>query len=366
MSQGIRYYALLIVCVFASFGANAQQFSSALLQTIYEKLPATSSDSLRVKGFEVGVERTNKGVISELGVRIPIMSGDSTLVGNFIRRTLLDIITAEKGRDLMNVLDRNKCKLYLNDAEYQEGPFWELERGVAIATDCSSFDLRRDSLAYSVFWGRENGDKLKMTFPANIQILTGMDKVEMELALADILFAPYPAVQDEVVQDSALYTKQGSLYVKEDKSFLIEDMTNTTYYSKRWLTGHFDLVYSPDYVAETLMNLFLVSSEYGASTNLYLQHNVYGNKTLEYELTLDDFLAYCRANNFELYAGAEEVTKEEIKATVIAYSKEANFIHLLYVSTDIGAIFSTQKRVISAYLYTYISYDNVANLFDKN
>ncbi len=358
-------YIALIVCAFAVLSANAQQFKSIYLEQIFEKLPTNIQQQRggTIGGFQVEVESDYSGVISEMGLKLPIFEGDTTLITSFAQRFFLDLMTATNAQDIENVLDRNKCKLYLNGAEYQKGPFWSLKHGLSILNECSSFDVRRDSLVYKLKWATAQ-NTLSLDFPANIQILMGRDKLELERGIKSIMMREYPVPIDSILSDSSRYKKSGSVYSLKGDSFLVDSLNSSTYYV-RGHEGEFEPIHNPYLPAETMANLFLRSTSGGATTKLLVEQRMYGNDVRTFDVTLDNFRGYCKEHNLKVYIGFENITDQRIEATVTLFSSEYNYIHLLYVVTDISSLFNLKDSFIAARLYSYIPFDNVTELFDN-
>ena len=58
----------------------------------------------------------------------------------------------------------------------------------------------------------------------------------------------------------------------------------------------------------------------------------------------------------------EDTTKSSLKATVIAYNRNLNFIHLLAINTSFNELFKSNGQ-FNITLFTNIPTDNIKNLF---
>ncbi len=361
----IKSYLLLTICVFALYSANAQMFKSVYLESIYDNLPETIKDSGEgvIGGFNVDIEYDSDGVISQMGVDLPIFDQDTTLISSFSERFFLDLLLATREHDRKNVLDRSKCKLYFNGAEYQKGPFWSLSSGLRTLKECRSFDVKRDSLSLSMRWS-DGSNTLDLTIPANIQIITGLDKPELESGLERLMLSHTNKNVRYAESNVSKYTAFGDdLYLNIGKNFLIDSLTNTTYYTKN-KRGKFEVIYNPDRLAESFANLFLCSTKESEKTKLRIEQHMYGRNTRGFEVTIGTFHSFCKANGLEVYVGFERIEQSEVEASIILHNREYNYIHLLHIISNVDSMFSSKEQSLEARMFAYIPFDNVAELFE--
>ncbi|MFI3282150.1 MAG: hypothetical protein SNG10_01305 [Rikenellaceae bacterium] len=359
---------LIIVCAFAVYTAKAQQCEYRYLESIYEKLPSAikTEGGGDISGFSVEMTYNGDGVVSTLGVRLPIFDGDSTLVSQFAKRYFLDLILTKSDLDIKNVLDRNKSKLYFNGAEYQVGPYWNLHNGLSILNRSVSYEMKRDSLEYRLVWKDSDNSILALKFPANIQILTGRDKLELESEIESLFTKDFEAKDiSEILNTDSLYTKlESGVYAKIGESFLIDSMSSTTYYTRK-KANKYEFVYSPDMLGYSLVNLLLRYTKYGDKTTINVEQRMYGNSVKTFKITTNSLREFCETNGFDPYIGVESCSDDRVEATVILHNKELNYIHMFHVATDVNSLFGSKDSFISARLFSYIPFDNVADIFDE-
>ncbi|MFR9591083.1 MAG: hypothetical protein SNG27_01650 [Rikenellaceae bacterium] len=357
-----------MVCAFAFLYANAQLCENIYLASIFEKLPydIKSNGEGEIDGFRVKVEYNPYGVVSTVGVKLPIFEGDTTIISSFVERFFLDLILAQRDLDIKNVLDHSRSKLYFNGAEYQKGPYWNLSNGLSILNRTILFDMRRDSLEYSLEWGDGNNSTLALKFPANIQILTGKDKSELENGI-EAQFVKCSEINNPKFEseEEEKYSKlKSGLFARNGVSFLLDSISSTTYYTRK-RSNSYEVVYTPDMIAPSLSNLLLMRSEFGDETIIQVEQRMYGNSIKSFEITTNTLRRFCEANELKTYVGVEKVNGDKIEATVLLHNAELNYLHMLHVITDISSLFSSDRKFMSARLFSYIPFDNVTDLFEE-
>ncbi len=247
----------IMTLAFISPGAIAQQFDCRYVESLYKDVPAQliEIDSCLLNGFRVKVDSLD-GIVTNVGVKIPnIENLSDSLLESFAERKLLEVMLAKSQHDLINVLDYSKAKLFLNGADYIKGPFWDLKEGLNVVKENETMLIYRDSLNYSIQWGK-NDDKFAINFPANIQAVTSKDKAELENELAGLLISDCDLKQDAVSVDVTSFEKrEDNVYATKGDCFILDNITNSTYFRKD-KQGHYELIYSPDQIAETFANLF--------------------------------------------------------------------------------------------------------------
>ncbi|MFR9546058.1 MAG: hypothetical protein SNJ29_10835 [Rikenellaceae bacterium] len=359
---------IITICASVLYNINAQICENNYIESIYEKLPPAVKlcGEGVVKGFKVDIQQNQRGVITTLGINMPILEGDSTLVGLFIRRYFLDLILADKEIDIKNVLDRNKSKLFYNGAEYQKGPYWSLPNGLSLLNQCVSFNMNRDSLHYKVQWRDSANNTLALNFPANVQIITGKDKSELESEIESLFVRHRDTMSvGSISSDASLYkeTKDG-VYAKDGESFLLSEMTNTTYYTKND-RGNFEVIYSPDMLAPSLLNILLLRTEQGDKTTIKVEQRMYGNEIKTFDISTNTLRSFCETNGFNSYIGVESVAEDKIEATLLLHNAELNYLHMFHVATNVNSLFGTEDKFMSARLFSYIPFDNISDLFKE-
>ena len=87
-------------------------------------------------------------------------------------------------------------------------------------------------------------------------------------------------------------------------------------------------------------------------------------KSINYFITLNEWLNYCAAWNLKLFFGIEEHRQDGIIGMVIAQSRELGFNHLLSVVIP-DKFVNDQNAVLKVRLTPYIPTHNVKTLYQQ-
>ena len=351
---------------------NAQHYRSEWLKSIAGILP---QDVLLVDGQQVVLHQRNfllhvvsqNDTITHLGIKLSHkMPVEYQKVSFFLERVMLEFLLAQGNRDIKRVMDKNNCMPCYNRIEYDKGPVWDLVDGIALAYHSSNYTIRRDSLSYISEW-KSASNTFSVRFPANAQIILGMDKKELDEAFIEDLLSVKTIEYREIPlsQDTMNLEKKGNVYRTKGRQLFIPEMNNYRYYLQSD-DGSYQTIYSPQYPAESLVNLFYQASDTNRTIRLAIQHFQYGNILKTCEIPLSQLCEYAQAKGFETYVGIESHKKERLAATVLLYNKELNFLNVLYVQTSVDQLFKPSGGSITAKLRTNIPTDNIKDLFQRH
>ena len=115
-----------------------------------------------------------------------------------------------------------------------------------------------------------------------------------------------------------------------------------------------------DYSAANLFHGLILNADY----RMYVEQSVYGMKTINYTISVSQWLNYCGEGGLKVFFAVEEEREDGILALIIARSRELGFNHLL--SVVIPDKFITDKNaVLKVRLSPYIPTNNVKDLYQK-
>ncbi len=353
--------------------SNAQHYRSELLKSIAGMLP---QDMLPVDGQQVVLHQRNfllhvvseNDTVTHLGIKlfhhIPV---EYQKVSFFLERVMLEFLLAQGNQDIKRVMDKNNCMPCYNRVEYDKRPIWDLVGGIALAYNSTHYSIKRDSLMYIAEW-TSTPNTFSVRFPANAQIILGMDKKELDEAfiegLLSIRTTGYRAMPS-LPQHTLNLEKIGNVYRTKGRQLFIPEMNDCRYYLQSD-DGNYRTIYSPQYPAESLVNLFYQASDTNSVIRLIIQHLQYGNVLKEYNVPLSWLYEYAQIKGFEIYVGIESHKKEQLAATVLLYNMELNFLNVLYVQTSADQLFRPSGGSITAKLRTNIPTDNIKDLFQRH
>lgn len=213
---------------------------------------------------------------------------------------------------------------------------------------------------YEVTWQKDSQPFINVVFPAQYDLLLGMKKDEAVSKLKNaILASPQRTMQTAVPSD--LILTDGSIYKSQRDTLGLASMNDALYYNK--VSEKYQPVYDKAYLAYSAANLFhglIPNKDY----RLYVEQSVYGMKTINYTLSLRQWLNYCAEWGLKVFFAVEEQREDGLLALVIAQSKELGFNHML--SVVIPDKFITDKNaVLKIRMTPYIPTNNVKNLFQE-
>ncbi|MBR2150775.1 MAG: hypothetical protein IJ902_05260 [Prevotella sp.] len=226
--------------------------------------------------------------------------------------------------------------------------------------DTMAFSITSANRFYEVEWKKDDKPFVTIVFPAQYDLLLGMQQEEAQRQLKDTILAASPFTKSRLVTDGG--KKQGDgIYMAKNSHFEFESISDAVYYNKvgKKYQPYFDAAH-PDYSAANLFHGLIDKTDY----KLYVEQSVYGLKTISYTIPLSQWLAYCAEWGLKVYFGIEEQREDGLLALVIAESKEFGFNHMLSVVIP-DKFVSKRNTVLKARMTTFIPNNNIKNLFQK-
>lgn len=214
---------------------------------------------------------------------------------------------------------------------------------------------------YEVTWMKTDEEPfVKIVFPAQYDLLLGMQKDEATRQFKEQLLAALPCKNDTVVP-SHLEKMNDTLFCAKGDTLFLASLSDATYYLKKE-DGYqpvFDSTLT-EYSAANLLHGLFPDRDY----RMYVEQSVYGMTTVNYTVMLSQWLNYCKEWGLNLFFAVEEVREDGILALMIARSKELGFHHLLSVVIP-DKFIQDKNAVLKARLTPYIPVSNVKELYQK-
>lgn len=227
--------------------------------------------------------------------------------------------------------------------------------------DTMPFSINLESHYYEVEWKKQGEPFVTIVFPAQYDLLLGMQQEEAQNKLKEtILNTPQQDATPSITLNNSVNLQDDICMVKT--SYLeLESFNDAIYYNKvgnRW-QPYFNVDHL-EYSAANLFHNLIRTMDY----RMYVEQSVYGLKTINYTLTLRQWLDYCAAWGMKIYFAIEEEREDGLLALVIAECRELKFNHML--SVVIPNKFVTNRNVVfKARMTPYIPTHNVKDLFKK-
>ena len=226
--------------------------------------------------------------------------------------------------------------------------------------DTMPFSISLHDRYYEVNWQKVDEPFVTIVFPAQYDLLLGAQKDEASTTFKNAVLAS-PQRIEEVKIPSDLEQVEGSLYQTKGDTLELASLSDALYYNK--VRESYHPVFDNDHLAYSAANLFhglINDTDY----RMYVEQSVYGMKTINYTITLSQWLNYCAEWGLKVFFAVEEEREDGILALVIAQSKELGYHHLLSVVIPDKFIID-QNAVLKVRMTPYIPIHNVKDLYQK-
>lgn len=269
-----------------------------------------------------------------------------TIVMDFLER----YAAQHQGLDAITL----KTRLADDKVFFRRGSIADLSQVI----DTMPFSINLNDRYYEVGWMKDQRPFVTIAFPAQYDLLLGMKQDEAQQRFREFLTDSLQRKGKPELPHSYALTKDSVLKYQSER-FELEDMTNAVYYHLDDSLPVYDKAHL-EYAAANLLLGHIADTHH----RLYIEQSVYGMKSINYFITLEEWLNYCAAWNLKLFFGIEEHRQDGIIAMVIAQSRELGFNHLM--SVVIPDKFTADRNcILKARLTPYIPIHNVKELFSK-
>ena len=226
--------------------------------------------------------------------------------------------------------------------------------------DTMSFSINLLDRYYEVNWMKADEPFVTIVFPAQYDLLLGAQKDEASKQFKDAVIAAPQQTKDSGAP-SNLEKVSESIYKTKGDTLKLASLTDALYYKKVYEDYHpvFDNSHL-DYSAANLLHGLIPDANY----RMYVEQSVYGMTTINYTISLSQWLNYCSEWGLKVFFAVEEEREDGILALVIAQSKELGYHHLLSVVIP-DKFVTDQNAVLKVRLTPYIPIHNVKNLYQK-
>lgn len=223
-------------------------------------------------------------------------------------------------------------------------------------TDTMPFSLSIIDKYYEVKWE----PTVTVVFPAQYDLLLGLRKDEVLERLKETILAAPMRMVGKTVPENLLLLEDSIWQLKTD-CLELESLNDAIYYNK--VREDFLPVFDAAHLEYSAANLFhglIADMDY----RMYIEQSVYGMKTINYTLSLQQWLNYCAQLGMKVYFAVEEQREDGLLVIVIAQSRELGFNHLLSVVIP-DKFVSDKNAVLKVRFSPYIPTHNVKNLYQK-
>lgn len=365
MKKSFHIAAWMMVAAFALEADAAPSFYTRCLERLSTALNLNLPDSLGVnvdndstwqfRGKTLRIRTNMLGDVSHIGYKL----FDTQWAAGHAARPLLDFIeryaleqdVPRKDIDKEEEAARKRLTFIEGNASMiaQRTP----EMGCVI----DEVERRR----YTVSW-EKNNQKVCMVIPADYQLFLGTDAVELEhIFERDVQRMSAEPVEDEWQEmwKNATRSRADSVWIISKGCYLSNQIRSDLY-----LQG-----------SETDMKLLLDSSKplrsvsnvlltgcFHRSIPMQLTIDKYGYLKSEIEVTLQQLLAYFRAENCMLYLGVKSRTNEKASVTLFAVNVKMAYNHTISLEFPFHILEGGEDKV-KGKIYVYTPLQNITEKF---
>lgn len=361
----------LLMCLCPLWAFPQVKAKSKVLQDMVALLPDIKLDQGAEGDFKlpsivpskpIVVTRDKEGIIEHVGVKMfdrAILSLHPSHVYCFLERYLLELLLLPDNNEIAWKLRMDKVK-FASDV-YKLTDYKKAIRQfiAAYSPDCSIY-ITCNNNRYMASCIRENKVLLKMVFPVNHELITGLSKLEAEnsvyLALMEHRYEkPLP------LSLSDMSVNEDSLYVYNEDYYMMEDIVSSSYY--RTEGEKMVPLFDDEALPESIYNLFNAEHDWGVEVEI--TQSLYGGKKMTYTLPLCHVLDYLRKQGCSLYTGLKKVGGSSIEGMLLAVHMELGYQHMLSFKVDRKVFRQPDKTEVKVKMYSYIPIHNVSSLFGK-
>ena len=300
------------------------------------------------------VVRYQNGSLRHLGIDIFGYSGETAqeqVLMDFIERYSLQLL-------LLNKDTERAFRMDLDGVEAPSVFYTPLHRDGFVGFQFELLEGKK----YKVIWGNlADGDVRQMTFPADYQLLSGKNKIELENGFIGGLEGPI-LLSDQLTNElSALERIGKNLYRLQGECYLIPEITTSRYYEK--VNGVFNAVQREDHPMESLANL-LMNPSLAENQRVSLRVLKYGYDSEDTVCSLQRLLGRCQMDGCVPYIGMESYDEKtgEMRATLILHNEALGYDHVAKVSAN-RSIFNHADGILDMVISVFIPIHNLKSLF---
>lgn len=355
----IRIWLTTLSLTVAAISISAATFKTSRLSKIAAAVGvenivmSPSSDSLLNYKDQVLVVRTNTlGDVSHIGYKL---FSDSTRevcgysdLCNFIERYTLELDMRMDGRTPQERMDIDRVVI-------SQGS-WKMLHNLSTAQLTNVETIKRKM--YRMTWD-VGGNKLRMTIPADCQLLIGADAPELENIISrDISRIPKDSLP-ELSFHNVSFSRSDSVEIVQVGHYLSKMIRGDIYYSLR--NGERHLYCDQRNPSRSISNIML-TGQHATPVEMSMTVNRYGYKSTTTTVTLSQFVKYCIDEGCSLYFGIKSITDDKVSGTLFVRNDDLGYNHVLSVEFP-TAILKGENQQVIATLYAFIPLHNVTDNF---
>lgn len=283
-----------------------------------------------------------------------------TMVYDFVERYFYEIDSlANAGHDIMRRMKDDKV-IFIDGSlstVYKIGPY-------------NPYSISRiEDKAYSITWtdSTQTEKLLTIMFPASFELIYGQPRYKLERTIKAQLSEQPTTFEAEALSDGLEFepTDDGCLKRVPVKISDIESVSDAVYCMKNANTSDPVPVFDDKHRWYSASNLFQGIVSGCDDYRLHVLQSVFEFETLEYTVSLSQWLNYCRSLDAVVYIGLQEEREDGLILLLLAQSQSLGFEHMLSVVVPWNFV-GKKDAVLKARLHAYIPKNNVKTMYQEN
>ncbi|MDR2474911.1 MAG: hypothetical protein LBD45_03550, partial [Bacteroidales bacterium] len=343
-----------------NFAARQLEYLAGLLKCPLPERSGTFSCP-QVSTLPLRVEYDKAGLVGHLGFALfsdsPKNHSPAKALCDFQERLFLEVFLQgddEKAKKLLN-----EYKVQIEQFSIPNMSFLKmLEQSlIFVKENGDTHNFTGDSTRWTSSWNSESRI-VAVHFPANHDLISGMDKKEAELRFA----AELQKFRCNGVSMPSLKGNLGNLQQLNRSNYVLRGDSLSV--KARNSDVYLGVLYDRNYPEESVANLFNYPDQQRTKgLDLQISQIVYGGDSLNYRMGLYDFQCFMNTEH-DVFTGIAKCSADTVEFSVIYKSRWYNCEHLLIVKTSPQILFD-KTAPLKAFFYAFIPNDNVKNLYKE-
>lgn len=356
---------IVMIIVMVATSVAATQYRTQRLYAISKAVGIENTDSTDIhyltdstysyKEKRLNIKVDEYGEITHIGYKLfndslIILQKGNIPIFNFVERYLLELDLMLDGRKPLERLKWDRVSLV-------KGTVGMLHR-IDTNTPVNIEEIPRRMFRLTWLIGEE---ELTITFPSDCQLIKGSNIIELENLAEKDIQRIIPLAADEIIHDWAAFQPQLSqgIYVIEDGYFISEMVRGDILLTKK--NGVFELLCDKGNPVNSVSNI-MVTGMFERIIPTTMQFKKYGHVTDTLEVSLQQFISFCKKEGCKMYYGVEKMNKDEIIGSIFAFNEKLGYNHILYVKFPFGILTGEEKTCRST-AHMYIPLHNMKEEF---
>lgn len=369
----IIYSLFVINCIFATNTSPA--FETDRIKETYNLLPnelktiienvqyidTLINGNIIIPNSMLNILFNSDKEISHIGFNInkPEINYDYFEAYLFIENYLLNLSLDPGSYFLDEFANRNGLKFYINKTVAI--PNLKKIKLLIAEIIYSKINLSFSNSKFLAIWTTYNNDSFEINFPANINLIKGMDKTDLERDFIRKLKTYTKVKRYEPINLSKIQPSYDELFIIKGNLFETDNFRADVYYKKNEFENYLP-VFSSLNPVESFSNLFITDID-----NSYIIENtfiLYGNQKKTATYSFKKFHS-CLSEKNLIFFGLNSYKLNILHASVIYYSPIYNYIHMLIAESDKQKLFNEKNNYIKSNLYLYIPRADLIKIIKK-